>query len=238
MSIIETEEQKELRAAVAALAERYNYVDYVLPKSRAHEPLTELWAEAAKLGFLGVNLPEQYGGGGAGIYELALVQEELSAKGAGLLLVVVSPAICGTIISKYGTDAQKQEWLPGLADGSCIMAFGITEADAGSNSHNITTIARRDGDDWILSGSKVYISGVDQADAVLVVSRTEDAKTGKLRPALFIVPTDAPGFTKTPMEMDILEPDYQSPCSSTTSDFPPTHSSVSRRPRSCSCSPD
>lgn len=209
MSIIETEEQKELRAAVAALAERYNYVDYVLPKSRAHKPLTELWTEAAKLGFLGVNLPEQYGGGGAGIYELALVQEELSAKGAGLLLVVVSPAICGTIISKYGTDAQKQEWLPGLADGSCIMAFGITEADAGSNSHNITTIARRDGDDWILSGSKVYISGVDQADAVLVVSRTEDAKTGKLRPALFIVPTDAPGFTKTPMEMDILEPDYQ-----------------------------
>ncbi|MCR8691255.1 acyl-CoA/acyl-ACP dehydrogenase [Rhodococcus pyridinivorans] len=209
MSIIETEEQKELRAAVAALAERYNYVDYVLPKSRAHEPLTELWAEAAKLGFLGVNLPEQYGGGGAGIYELALVQEELSAKGAGLLLVVVSPAICGTIISKYGTDAQKQEWLPGLADGSRIMAFGITEADAGSNSHNITTIARRDGDDWILSGSKVYISGVDQADAVLVVSRTEDAKTGKLRPALFIVPTDASGFTKTPMEMDILEPDYQ-----------------------------
>ncbi|MBF4481011.1 MULTISPECIES: acyl-CoA dehydrogenase family protein [Rhodococcus] len=209
MSIIETEEQKELRAAVAALAERYNYVDYVLPKSRAHEPLTELWAEAAKLGFLGVNLPEEYGGGGAGIYELALVQEELSAKGAGLLLVVVSPAICGTIISKYGTDAQKQEWLPGLADGSRIMAFGITEADAGSNSHNITTIARRDGDDWILSGSKVYISGVDQADAVLVVSRTEDAKTGKLRPALFIVPTDAAGFTKTPMEMDILEPDYQ-----------------------------
>lgn len=209
VSIIETEEQKELRAAVAALAERYNYVDYVLPKSRAHEPLTELWAEAAKLGFLGVNLPEEYGGGGAGIYELALVQEELSAKGAGLLLVVVSPAICGTIISKYGTDAQKQEWLPGLADGSRIMAFGITEADAGSNSHNITTIARRDGDDWILSGSKVYISGVDQADAVLVVSRTEDAKTGKLRPALFIVPTDAAGFTKTPMEMDILEPDYQ-----------------------------
>jgi len=209
VSIIETEEQKELRAAVAALAERYNYVDYVLPKSRAHEPLTELWAEAAKLGFLGVNLPEEYGGGGAGIYELALVQEELSAKGAGLLLVVVSPAICGTIISKYGTDAQKQEWLPGLADGSRIMAFGITEADAGSNSHNITTIARRDGDDWIFSGSKVYISGVDQADAVLVVSRTEDAKTGKLRPALFIVPTDAAGFTKTPMEMDILEPDYQ-----------------------------
>ncbi len=194
MSVIETDEQKQLRAAVAALAERYNYVDYVLPKARRHEPLTELWQEASKLGFLGVNLPEEYGGGGAGIYELALVQEELAAKGCGLLLVVVSPAICGTIISKYGTDAQKQQWLPGIADGSKIMAFGITEADAGSNSHRISTVAKRDGEDWILSGSKIFISGVDQADAVLVVARTEDAKTGKLRPALFIVPTDTPRF--------------------------------------------
>ncbi len=119
------------------------------------------------------------------------------------------PAICGTIIGKYGTAEQKQQWLPSLADGSKIMAFGITEADAGSNSHQITTTARRDGDDWILSGNKIYISGVDQADAVLVVARTEDSKTGKLKPALFIVPTDSPGFVKTQMEMDIIEPDHQ-----------------------------
>ncbi len=137
------------------------------------------------------------------------MQEELAAQGAGLLLVVVSPAICGTIIGKYGTDAQKQEWLTALADGSKIMAFGITEPDAGSNSHQITTTARRDGDDWILRGNKVYISGVDQADAVLVVARTEDHRTGKLKPALFIVPTDAENFVAQPMEMDIIEPDHQ-----------------------------
>ncbi|BDC73892.1 acyl-CoA dehydrogenase family protein [Prescottella equi] len=208
-SFIETDEQKELRAAVSKLAQRFNYVDYVLPKARKGEPLTELWTEAGKLGFLGVNLPEEYGGGGAGIYELALVQEELAAQGAGLLLVVVSPAICGTIIGKYGTDAQKQEWLTALADGSKIMAFGITEPDAGSNSHQITTTARRDGDDWILRGNKVYISGVDQADAVLVVARTEDHRTGKLKPALFIVPTDAENFVAQSMEMDIIEPDHQ-----------------------------
>ncbi|MDV7245084.1 MULTISPECIES: acyl-CoA dehydrogenase family protein [Rhodococcus] len=219
MSFIETEEQKELRASVSRLGERFNYVDYVLPRARRGEPLTELWNEAGKLGFLGVNLPEEYGGGGAGIYELALVQEELAAHGAGLLLVVVSPAICGTIIGKYGTEEQKQKWLPGLADGSKIMAFGITEADAGSNSHQITTTARRDrssgargddqAEDWVLSGNKIYISGVDQADAVLIVARTEDSKTGKLKPALFIVPTDAENFVKTPMEMDIVEPDHQ-----------------------------
>ncbi|WP_406689866.1 acyl-CoA dehydrogenase family protein [Saccharopolyspora sp. ID03-671] len=209
MSFIETDEQKELRASAAKLAQRYNHVDYVLPKARAHEPLTELWDEAGRLGFLGVNIPEEYGGGGAGIYELALVQEELAAQGAGLLLVVVSPAICGTIITKYGTAEQKQRWLPGLADASTTMVFAITEPDAGSNSHHITTTARRDGADWVLQGQKVFISGVDQADAVLVVARTEDSRTGKLKPALFIVPTDAPNFVAQPMEMDIIAPDRQ-----------------------------
>lgn len=209
MSFIETEEQKELRAAVAKLAEKYNYKDYVLPKARRGEPLTELWDEAGKLGFLGVNLPEEYGGGGAGIYELALVQEELAAGGAGLLLIVVSPAICGTIITKYGTTAQKDKWLARIADGSTKMVFAITEPDAGSNAHQITTTARRDGEDWVLTGRKVYISGVDQAEAILVVARTEDAKTGKLKPALFIVPTDAPGLVAQQMDMDIIEPDHQ-----------------------------
>ncbi|GAA5044975.1 acyl-CoA dehydrogenase family protein [Nocardia callitridis] len=209
MTFIETEEQRALRAAVAALAAKYNYRDYVLPRARANQPLTELWDEAGKLGFLGVNLPEEYGGGGAGMYELSLVLEELSAHGAVLLLMVVSPAICGTILSKYGTDAQKTLWLPKIADGTSKMVFGITEPDAGSNSHQITTTARRDGADWVLNGRKVFISGVDQAEAVLIVSRTEDNKTGKLKPALFIVPTDTPGFTKTPQEMDIIEPDHQ-----------------------------
>ncbi|NKY52580.1 acyl-CoA dehydrogenase family protein [Nocardia vermiculata] len=209
MSFIETDEQQQLRAAVAKLAAKYNYSDYVLPKARRNEPLDELWNEAGELGFLGVNLPDEYGGGGAGIYELALVMEELSARGAGLLLMVVSPAICGTIITKYGTEEQKQYWLTRLADGSSKMVFGITEPDAGSNSHNITTTARRDGGDWILNGRKIFISGVDQAEAVLIVSRTEDSKTGKLKPALFIVPTDTPGFVKNRQEMDIIEPDNQ-----------------------------
>jgi len=209
MSFIETDEQRDLRASVARFAARYNHVDYVLPKARAGEPLTELWQEAGKLGYLGVNLPEEYGGGGAGIYELALVQEELAAEGAGMLLTVVSPAICGTIIAKYGTDEQKRHWLPSLADGSKIMAFAITEPDAGSNSHEITTTARQDGDAWVLTGRKIYISGVDRADAVLIVARTADHRTGRLRPALFVVPTDAENFTAHRMEMDLVAPEHQ-----------------------------
>ena len=212
MSFIETEEQKALRQAVAAMAANYGQ-DYYLEKARAGQHTDELWSEAGKLGFLGVNLPEQYGGGGAGMYELSLVMEEMAAGGSALLMMVVSPAINGTIISKFGTEEQKQRWVPGIADGSITMAFAITEPDAGSNSHKITTTARRDGSDWILSGQKVYISGVDQAQAVLVVGRAVQsnpaAKSKSLRPAVFVVPTDTPGFTFTKIPMEIVSPEFQ-----------------------------
>ena len=209
-SFIESEERQALRKSVAALAANYG-PEYYLERARAGGHTDELWREAGQLGFIGVNLPEEFGGGGAGMYELALVMEELSAGGCPLLMMVVSPAINGTIIAKFGTDEQKKRWVPGIADGSITMAFAITEPDAGSNSHRITTTARRDGSDWILSGQKVWISGLDQAECVLVVSRTEEAKTGNLRPALFIVPTDAPGFsfTKIPMELTMPESQFQ-----------------------------
>ncbi len=124
-------------------------------------------------------------------------------------MMVVSPAICGTVISRFGTEEQKRRWLPGICDGTETMAFAITEPDAGTNSHNITTTARRDGDEWLLKGQKIYISGVDEAKNVLVVARTEDAKTGKLKPCLFVVPTDAPGFSFTPIPMEIVSPELQ-----------------------------
>jgi alkylation response protein AidB-like acyl-CoA dehydrogenase len=210
MSFIESDERKALRAAVAELGAKYG-PEYYQRKAKAGEKTSELWAEAGRLGYLGVNVPEEYGGGGGGIGDLAAVCEELAAAGCPLLLMVVSPAICATIIARSGTEEQKKHWLPKFADGTVTMAFGITEPDAGSNSHRITTTARRDGDGWILNGQKTFISGVDEADAVLFVSRTEDQK-GNLRPSLFIVPTDAPGFTYTPIEMEIVSPESQFIC--------------------------
>lgn len=210
-SFIESDERRALREAVAAMASNYGQ-DYYLEKARAGEHTDELWSEAGKLGFIGVNLPEQYGGGGAGMYELSLVMEEMAANGCGLLMMVVSPAINGTIIAKFGTDEQKQRWIPGIADGSLTMAFAITEPDAGSNSHKITTTARRDGSDWILKGQKTFISGVDQAQAVLVVGRAYSdtaAKAESLRPALFVLPTDTPGLSYTPIEMELVSPERQ-----------------------------
>ncbi|MEU6006272.1 acyl-CoA dehydrogenase family protein [Streptomyces sp. NPDC047453] len=205
---LETDEHKDLRAAVAALGKRYGraYLTRTVAEGR---PPTELWSEAGKLGYLGVNLPEAYGGGGGGVTELAIVLEELGAAGCPLLMMVVSPAICGTVIARFGTEEQKRAWLPPLANGTRTMAFGITEPDAGSNSHRITTTARRDGADWVLTGRKVFISGVDIADAVLVVGRTEDARTGRLKPCLFIVPPDADGFQRHPIDMELTAAEKQ-----------------------------
>ncbi|MDN5683672.1 acyl-CoA dehydrogenase family protein [Corynebacterium glyciniphilum] len=208
MPLNDTPEQEELRKTVRALAEKYGY-KYMVEKADADEYPTELWKEAGELGFVGVNLPEEYGGGGAGLLELSIVQEELSSQGCGLLMLIVSPAICGSIIAAFGTPDQKQRWLPGIASGEFISAFGITEADAGTNSHNITTTAKKDGDEWVLNGQKTFISGVDQADAVLIVARAHDERTGKLKPALLMVPTDSEGFSKTQIPTEVMLPEWQ-----------------------------
>ncbi|PRX98595.1 acyl-CoA dehydrogenase family protein [Allonocardiopsis opalescens] len=209
MSFVESEERRALRESVAALGAKYGH-EYYVRKARAGEETTELWAGAGELGFLSVNLPERYGGGGGGIGDLAAVLEELAAAGSPLLMLVVSPAICGSIIARFGTEAQREYWLRRFADGSAKMAFAITEPDAGSNAHRLTTIGRRDGGGWVLNGRKVFISAVEEADAVMVVGRTADAATGRLRPSLFIVPTDAPGFSRTPIAMEIVSPERQS----------------------------
>ena len=208
MAFVETEEQLLLRKQVGEIGRSYGRKYYV-EKARAGEPPDELWADVARQGYIGVNTPEEYGGAGLGVYELQIVCEELAAAGCPLLLLLVSPAICATVIASFGTESQKQAWLPQLASGDKKMAFAITEPDAGSNSHRIATEATKDGDDWVLSGTKYYISGADSADAILVVARTGGVKDGRGRLSLFIVDSDARGLEKTFIPMQIPSPDRQ-----------------------------
>jgi len=208
MNFDHTPEQIQLRDAVAAMGKRYGH-RYFVEKAKTGGHTDELWAEAGKLGYLGVNVPSQYGGGGGGITELAIVCEELAAAGCPLLLLLVSPAIAATIIAKHGTTGQRERFLPGIADGTVKIVFAITEPEAGSNFHRLSTIAHRDGEDWVISGRKCFISGVDEAPFVLVVARTEQAGTGSLAPALFVVPTDAAGLTRSQLEMEIVSPENQ-----------------------------
>ncbi len=209
MDFKETEEQIMLRKAVAGIASKYGHTYYV-EQSRSGGKQQELWDELSSSGFLGVSVPERWGGGGMGLTELSIVCEELAAAGCPILLLVVSPAICATLIDKFGTEAQQEKWLPRFATGKLKMAFAITEPDAGSNSHNISTTATRDGDIYRLNGTKYYISGCDDAEAVLVVTRTSvDETTGYGKLSLFVVDLDSAGLSKTLIPVEITAPEKQ-----------------------------
>ncbi|HUD77519.1 MAG TPA: acyl-CoA dehydrogenase family protein [Streptosporangiaceae bacterium] len=208
MEFAETAEHKDLRAAVAAIARDFG-PKYYAARAAEHRPCTELWATLGEQGFIGVNVPLEHGGGGGGLTELAIVCEELAAQGTPLLLLLVSAAISAEVIAEFGTEEQRKTWLPGLAAGTSKVVFAITEPDAGSNTHRLTTAAVRDGDDWLLSGTKYYISGVDEASALLVVAKTGTGEDGTARLSLFLVPANAPGLLRQPLPVDLMLPERQ-----------------------------
>ena len=213
MDFAESAELQALRKTVGDITARFGG-GYYARKAEAHEPCDELWAALGEAGFIGINVPEEYGGGGAGLRELAAVCEETAAAGCPLLLLLVTAAISAEVLSRYGSDDQKTRWLPGMAAGTSKVVFAITEPEAGSNTHELSTIARRDGEDWVLTGTKYYISGVNEADAILVVARTgtergREAATNKPLLSLFIVPVDAPGLVAQPLPVSAQLPERQ-----------------------------
>ena len=205
-------EHAELRATVSRIAAKFGGA-YYAARAQAGQSCDELWQALAEAGFIGVNIPAEYGGGGAGITELAIVCEETAAQGCPLLLLLVSSAISGEVLARFGTDEQRGRWLPGIADGTGKVVFAITEPDAGSNTHRLATTARLDGEGWVLTGTKYYISGVDEAAAILVAARVEApesasaAEPGQL--ALFLLPADAPGLTARHLPVDAMLPERQ-----------------------------
>jgi alkylation response protein AidB-like acyl-CoA dehydrogenase len=197
-----------LRAAAAAVAAGYGH-EWFRERARTGGRAGELWQAMAAPGFLAVHLPEEYGGGGAGMSELVVVSEAVAAQGCPLLLLLVSAGISAELLARFGTDAQRARWLPGLCAGE-KMVFAITEPDAGSNSHQLATTATRDGDCYRLRGTKTYISGVDEAPAVLVVARTgTDDDTEHAQLSLFVVDTDAAGLERIPIPVEIAIPEKQ-----------------------------
>ena len=195
LPLVDSDEQRMLRETVAGICRGFG-PQYTREKVAAGEPPTELWDALASRGYLGVNIPEEYGGGGLGMSALAAVGEEIAANGCSLLLIVVSPAIVGSILAKHGTPDQKDHWLTGIAAGTTKIVFAITEPDAGSNSHNISTAARRTEGGYTIRGQKTYISGVEEADAILVVARKREDDGTLSLPLLFIVDVDSPGLER------------------------------------------
>lgn len=209
LDLVPSQEEQMLRGTVYEIAAGFG-PKYFKRVTAEDKPPTELWDALAEKGYLGVNIPEEYGGGGLGLYDLAAVGEEVARAGCPLLLIVVSPAIVGSILARHGSDEQKERWLRPIGTGEGKIAFAITEPDAGSNSHQISTVATKVDGGWRLNGQKYYISGMEDASAVLVVARTaRDEKTGKGKLSLFIVDTDAPGLTKQHIPTAIDAPEKQ-----------------------------
>jgi alkylation response protein AidB-like acyl-CoA dehydrogenase len=208
LPLLESDEERYIREAVRGICSRFGE-HYARECFERGEPPRELWRALADKGFVGANIPEQWGGGGMGMTGLNWVAEECSAAGVGMLMLVVSSAIAGSILIRHGSDEQKERWLRGIAAGSTCVAFAITEPDAGTNSHNLRTELRREGDRYLLSGQKVFISAVEDADAVLVVARLRGSD-GKLGPVcMCIVDVDSPGFTRDVIAMPFIGPDRQ-----------------------------
>jgi alkylation response protein AidB-like acyl-CoA dehydrogenase len=155
----------------------------------------EIWKQAAAHGLLGLEIPEEYGGPGIHDYRFnAVVIEEATRTRAGVALTLQNE-IVGPYLVSLGTDEQKKRWLPGMVTGDVLGAIAMSEPGAGSDLAGIRTSARRDGGDWIINGSKTFISGGYLADFVIVVTRT-DPEAGHRGFTLFIVEDGMPGFER------------------------------------------
>lgn len=154
----------------------------------------ELVPEFARLGLLGMHL-KGYGCAGRTAVDYGLAAAELEAGDSGLrTFVSVQGSLAMTAIAKHGSEEQKLEWLPRMAAGEAIGCFGLTEPSAGSDPSSMTTFARRDGQDWILNGTKRWIGLANVAQVAIIWAQTEAGVRG------FVVPTRTPGFRATPIE--------------------------------------
>lgn len=206
-----TAQENLIRNFVKQVAKKYGR-EYWVAKARQGEFAQELWDELASGGYLGMLIPEEYGGGGLGMREMAVLQEELSHQGTPLLLIIVSAVMDATLIARYGSEAMKKRYLPGMARGEIKLCFALTEPTAGSNSFRISTKAVRDGDSYVLNGQKTFISAVDQSDYLLVVCRTtpfDEVDNKREGLSLLLVDRKAPGVTLQPLEMGVLHPETQ-----------------------------
>ncbi|MCE8534734.1 acyl-CoA/acyl-ACP dehydrogenase [Ruegeria pomeroyi] len=206
-SLVDTAEHHGmLRDSVGKLVGSFGR-KYFQDVTRRKAKAVELWDALGEAGFIGVHVAEEYGGGGGGMADYNVIVEEVAAQGCPILSLVIG-SICAPIIQSHASDEMKEEWLPGLASGKKRLAFAITEPDAGSNTHNVKTTARKNGNGYVLNGNKYWTSAVDEVDAIMVVARGEEVDArGRGKLSLFLVPADSLGISKTPIETALHVPE-------------------------------
>jgi butyryl-CoA dehydrogenase len=153
-----------------------------------------VFKQLGELGLMGMTIGEQYGGAGMGNMELAVALEELNYACASVgVTVSVHNSLLGSPIMKWGTEAQKQEWLPRLATGELLGAYCLTEPNAGSDAAALATSAVRDGDDWIINGTKIFVTNGEWAGLCLAYCRTDTTVSNAKGISAFLIPMSAPG---------------------------------------------
>ncbi|MGD6741829.1 acyl-CoA dehydrogenase family protein [Streptomyces sp. BH106] len=192
-----TDEHELFRESVRGFVER-EVAPHVEEWEKVGRIDPKLWRTAGEQGLLGLGVPEEYGGGGTADYRFrCVIMEELARVGAASVNVALGgfDDLIGPYLVDLGTEEQKRRWLPGLCSGVKGAAIAMTEPGAGSDLRGIRTTAVRDGDDWILNGSKTFITGGSRADVIIVVART-DPDAGARGFTLLVVEGDMPGFTR------------------------------------------
>ncbi|MGW7345445.1 acyl-CoA dehydrogenase family protein [Streptomyces sp. NPDC054854] len=195
MNLEPSEEQSAVRRLARAFTER-EIVPYAAAWDRAESVDRGIVKKLGDLGFLGMTVPEEYGGSGGDHLSYVLATEELGRGDSAVRgIVSVSLGLVAKTIAAWGDEEQKRDWLPRLCSGEALGCFGLTEPGTGSDAGNLTTRAVREGDSYVVSGSKMFITNGTWADVVLLFARTNDTP-GHRGISAFLVPADAPGLTR------------------------------------------
>ncbi|MET8542229.1 acyl-CoA dehydrogenase family protein [Kitasatospora sp. NPDC004799] len=200
MNLELSEEQSAVRDLAASFTDR-EIAPYAAEWDRAESVDRAIVGKLAEVGFLGLTIPEEYGGSGGDHLAYCLVLEELGRGDSAVRgIVSVSLGLVGKSVNAFGTEEQKRHWLPRLTSGQALACFALTEPGTGSDAANLTTRAVREGDHWLISGAKTFITNGTWADVALVFARTGGDgpdQRGHRGITAFLVPTDLPGFTRT-----------------------------------------
>ncbi|MGD8565954.1 MAG: acyl-CoA dehydrogenase family protein [Candidatus Bathyarchaeota archaeon] len=204
MDFLLSQEQTMLVDAAADIAKDFG-PEYWREKDKNHEFPEDFWKTLVNAGFTGITIPEDYGGGGMGMFELTLAMETLTSKGcglAGMWLLVLSPVFGGLSLMKHGNASQKEKYLPQISNGM-EFCLALTEADAGTNTLNTRTMAVKKGNEYVINGQKMFISGADRAKGMVLVTRTtpqEKVSKRTMGLTLFVVDLPNPAIEIVPIE--------------------------------------
>ncbi len=199
------DEQKMIAESARKVGERFG-LDYWRDHDARKAFPQEFWHAVCEAGLCGVALPEEHGGSGLGMVEMALIVEQLAAAGGGSTvgqLFMINPIFGGVSISRFGSEVMRRELLPKIISGEINCCMALTEPDAGSNSLEIKTFATRAGNGWRLSGRKIWITGVESAQKMLVIARTTKVEDSPKRThglTMFMIDVARNGLTYAPIE--------------------------------------